>query len=295
MKIARSFSLGSCLLFLLALAFALPLRAQKVPAPSCCKSSLKIYAASTVELLVTAPDGLKTGFNPVTGQHVNEIPSSTYFTGPLAETSGAFGSDVQVRKIHIAMPASGVYTVQAIGQEPGNFSIQFIAVNDKGSGHNWQFIRKISPGATLIYKVHFSPDASGKTSVSELTPLASLSADVTYSAGPPPTFQVAAPFTLAPTASAIDPLTQPVSFHVSTYSATIPPGSFKRDGQGDYRFNGTIEGIPVRAKIISSANGKLTFQANVQNIDMTHAINPVRFLLIVGDNAAAVLVNAVPK
>ncbi len=295
MKIARFFSAGSCLLFFFALSFAPSLCAQQTPATLSFQSALKFVAGSKVELLVTAPNGLRTGFNPVTGQHVDEIPSSNYFTGPLAETPGSFGSTVEVRTVRISMPSVGTYTVEAIGQEPGSFTIQLTAVNDKGVSHSWKFVGKATPNSTSVYRVRYSPDPSNKTVVTQLTPLSILSADVTDASGPPPTFQVTASFSLAPTASGIDPLTQSVAFHLSTYSATIPPGSFKSDGQGSYRFNGTIEGIPLRAQIVSEADGKLSFKVKAQGIDMTHAINPLRLLLIVGGNAGSILVNAVTQ
>lgn len=295
MKIARLFSAGSCLLFFSVLAFAPSLRAQQAAAAPCCQSALRIVAGSSVELLVTAPDGLRTGFNPVTGLHVNEIPSSNYYTGPLAENPGAFGSTVEVRKVQIALPAAGTYTVEAIGQEPGSFTVRVTAVNDKGVSHVWKFTGKATPDSTSVYRVRYSPDPSAQSAVTPLIALSSLSADVTDAAGPPPTFQVKARFSLGSASAGIDPLTEPVSFHLSTYSATIPAGSFKRTGQGSYAFSGTIEGVPLQVRIATLSTGKLSFQVKAQNIDMTHAINPVRFLLIVGNNAGSVLVNAVTK
>jgi hypothetical protein len=291
MKITRFVAAGFCFLLALLFSFASPARARQKP-PACCQSALKIIATSSVELLVTAPSGLKTGFNPTTGMHIQQIPSSSYYSAPIPTAKGP----VDGRRVDISMPAAGRYMVQAIGQDSASYSMQFIFVNSKGGQHIQTFAGSASPGATFVFNVRYSPNPGAKTNVTRLAPFSSLSASIQVAAGPPPTLAVKGVFTsAAPSSAGIDPAGQPVSFHLPGYSVTIPPGSFKRDAKGNYSFEGTLEGIPLRMRIAPKAGGSFAFTVNVQNIDMTHAINPLRLLLILGDNAGATLVNAVKQ
>jgi hypothetical protein len=292
MKITRFLSAASCFVLASLFFFASPARAQNAPAATCCKSDLQIVATSPVELLVTAPNGLKTGFNPTTGLHLQQIPSSSYYAAPIPVASGG---TVEGRRIDINMPAAGEYRVQAIGQETRAFDVQFIAVDNNGGRSEMKFAAGASPNATFVYDVRYSPAPGSKIRVKPLVPFASLAADVDVSAGPPPKFSASGSVTLGPGAGVSDPATEPFSFHLAGYSVTIPSGSFKRSKAGDYAFNGTIAGVPLRVRIVPESGNSFDFRVETRNIDMTHAINPLRLLLILGDNAGSDVINAVTK
>jgi YVTN family beta-propeller protein len=58
-------------------------------------------------------------------------------------------------------------------------------------------------------------------------------------------FALESSFTLSSTAPGINPVTEPVTLRVGTFTITIPPGSFKHIG-GSFNFAGFINGVPCR-------------------------------------------------
>jgi YVTN family beta-propeller protein len=55
-------------------------------------------------------------------------------------------------------------------------------------------------------------------------------------------------FTLSSTAPVINPLTQAVTLQIGTFAVTIPPGSFKKNHQGDFVFSGVINGVTLKVR-----------------------------------------------
>ena len=290
---ARPLSSGSCVLLVLILSFASRARAQKPAAPPCCRSALEITSSRSVQLLVTAPNGLETGYDPILfGGPVNQIPSSNYYLGFAGNTPGAAENAHAERKIEIGTPAAGRYLVQAIGAFPGRFTVKFTSTNENGATTSSQFGGATRPGLTFVYLVQYSPVPDAKFSVTPLTPFSGFSASVSVAAVPPPSFRVSATIGLSPSSS-FDPIAQPVSFRLGNYSVTIPPGSFAQRSQGNYSYDGTIEGITLDARIVPEAGNRFSFKLKVQGINLSASINPVRLLLILGHNAGGKLVNAV--
>jgi hypothetical protein len=63
-------------------------------------------------------------------------------------------------------------------------------------------------------------------------------------------FAIQSSFTLSSTAPAINPVTQPVTLQVGTFTTTIPPGSFTTPlgttlGSG-FTFGGVIDGVSLQ-------------------------------------------------
>ena len=89
-----------------------------------------VSANSPVNIMVTAPDGLRIGYDPETGIVINEIPSATY-SGP--------GSEPQI--ISIPNPLTGNYTIDAFGTGTGAFTITIQSIASNGSiidSDTWQ-------------------------------------------------------------------------------------------------------------------------------------------------------------
>jgi hypothetical protein len=84
-------------------------------------ASLVFKAHSPVNTLVTAPNGLRVGYDPVSGI-INEIPGAEY-SGP--------GSDPQ--EIAIPNPVIGVYQIDAFGIGTGTFTITMQSIDRHGS------------------------------------------------------------------------------------------------------------------------------------------------------------------
>jgi hypothetical protein len=117
---------------------------------------------------------------------------------------------------------------------------------------------------------------------------------------------------LSGTAPAIDPVTDPVTLKVSTFSTTIPPGSFKKheDGDGDgagagagdehehehedgfFTFHGDIDGVKLKALIKPTGTLRYAFFAKARDADLTGTTNPVTVMLTIGNNSGTTSVKA---
>jgi hypothetical protein len=286
--IVRDLSTTSFLSFVLIFTFASPARAQKTSETPCCRSSIEITSSRSVQLLVNAPNGFETGYDPANyGTLVNQIPSSNYSLGFAGN-----GSSGVERKLDIGTPAAGRYVLQAIGESSGNFTLNLKATDERGALSIRRFHGTTRPGRTFVYFVEYSPTPNAKFTVTPLTPFSELSANVTVVPDMPPSFRVSATIGLGPSSS-FDPIAQPVTFQLGSYAVTIPPGSFIRKDQDNYEYDGTIEGITLDARISPEAGNKFAFALKVQGINLSESINPVRILLILGHNAGAKSVNAV--
>ena len=82
---------------------------------------LKIIANSPVNILVTAPNGLRIGYDSVTQTIVNEIEGATY-SGP--------GTEPQV--VDIPSPLPGVYNIDIVGTDSGVYTIVIWSLTEDG-------------------------------------------------------------------------------------------------------------------------------------------------------------------
>lgn len=293
---ARQLLCGSCFLVVVTLACACPSLAQNVPSTTCCRSALNISASQSVDLLVTAPNGLRTGYDAVAvGGSIKQIPSSNYYLGLAEGVPGSAGSGQVERKIDISTPAAGRYLVQAIGVAEGAFQIEFKASDESGKETVRNFSGAAKSGSTFVYSVQYFPQPGAKFEVTALVPFASLIVGMNAESGSSPAFHLKSIFQAGPGSGGVHPASQPVFFHLAGYGATIPAGSFTAGGQGDYQFDGTLDGIHVKAVIAPEGENRFGLRVDVQGIAMNNAINPIRFLLIIGDNAGATQFNAVSQ
>lgn len=191
------------------------------------------------------PNGLETGFDStVFGNFANRIPSSRYEVGVVKNASG----DVEntfTEKIKIDIPSAGRYIVQVMGGSR-KFTVKFEATDQRGSVAVRKFSGDPWPDRTFVYFVHYSPVHGTRFSVVSLTPFSHFSAGVNVSSFLFPTAQVTANFTLGRGSKGMDPVTEPVSFQFSSYAAKIPAGSFIRNKDGAYSFDGTIQNVSLR-------------------------------------------------
>jgi hypothetical protein len=285
---ARYLSTASFLWLVLIFTVTSPARAQKTSETPCCRSSLEVSSSRSVQLLMNAPNGFETGYDPANyGTLVNQIPSSNYSLG----FSGNGSSGVE-RKLEIGTPAAGRYVLQAIGASSGNFTLKLKATDERGAIVTRRFRGATRPGRTFVYFVQYSPTPGAKFTVTPLTPFSEFSANVIVVPDMPPSFRVSASIGVSPSSS-FDPVAQPLTFQLGNYAVTIPPGSFIRKDQGNYDYDGSIEGITLDAQVLPEAGNKFSFKLKVQGINLSEAINPVRILLILGNNAGAKSVNAV--
>jgi Tol biopolymer transport system component len=84
--------------------------------------TLSVSIGCPANILVTAPNGLRVGYDPFTGDPVNEIDGATY---------SGLGTDPQM--VNIPSPLSGVYDIKAFGTGSGAYTITIHNVAANGS------------------------------------------------------------------------------------------------------------------------------------------------------------------
>jgi YVTN family beta-propeller protein len=118
-------------------------------------------------------------------------------------------------------------------------------------------------------------------------PFSSFSAKLNILSGPPPGFALNASLTLG-SGGAIDPLTDPISLQVGSYSVTIPAGSFsqlmKGSKTGGYVYEGTIGGVSLQIQIDPTGDSSYQFKVKAQQVDLTALTDPVTVTLTIGTN-----------
>jgi YVTN family beta-propeller protein len=117
--------------------------------------------------------------------------------------------------------------------------------------------------------------------------------DIAFGAAPnEDSFNLHSNFTLSSTAPGINPVTDPVSFQVGTFSITIPPGSFTPQLDGSFFFLGVINGVSLKARITPTGTLRYAFHGKATGASLTGTKNPVYVTLIIGGDSGATSVTA---
>jgi hypothetical protein len=101
-------------------------------------------------------------------------------------------------------------------------------------------------------------------------------------------FAAAATFTLGAGSNGIAPVTEAVTLRVGTFTTTIPAGSFRSNGFGNYSFRGTSLIVALQ----SLGGQKWLYSAVGWNTNMTGTVNPVTVGLTVGNDGGSATTNA---
>jgi len=126
-------------------------------------------------------------------------------------------------------------------------------------------------------------------------------------------FELESHFTLSSTASnGINPVAEPVTLQIGTFSITIPPGSFKRHRDGDededededehehghghedvfFTFHGVFDGVRLEALIKRTGTLRYAFHAEGKGVNLTGTKNPVQVMLTIGNDSGTASVKA---
>ena len=90
----------------------------------------------------------------------------------------------------------------------------------------------------------------------------------------------------------INPLTQPVTFHMGTFTTTIPSGSFAKLGDGSFTFTGVINGVSLEVQFKQQVTLRYFFNAGATGASLTGTTNSVYVTLIIGGDSGAASVTA---
>lgn len=118
-------------------------------------------------------------------------------------------------------------------------------------------------------------------------PFASFTPRIIMKFGPQSTddaFEVMSSFTLNANSDGIDPITENVGFQLGAFSITIPSGSFVQDGNRVFRFEGIIDKVKLKVKIMSLGNQQYKFRAEVEGVDLNGTLTPLNTKLTIGND-----------
>ncbi|MBI3417144.1 MAG: DUF5011 domain-containing protein [Verrucomicrobia bacterium] len=98
-------------------------------------SQANFFAGDNVDVLVTDPNGLRTGFDPISGQVLKEIPDSSYSRDFFVNDPNGDIVTAITHLVHIFHPRQGSYQVVVTGLSPGSFDLSLGAFNQDGTPH----------------------------------------------------------------------------------------------------------------------------------------------------------------
>ncbi len=121
-------------------------------------NGLYVAGHSPIELIVTDPNGRRTGFNSANGQIITEIPGSGYATESLGDDIDTASSDTtpEVKLFEILSPLSGTYTVKVMGTGLGAYSLDFLGYDNNGSPSTFTLSGNAAPGSVTTYQIVYS-------------------------------------------------------------------------------------------------------------------------------------------
>ena len=125
-------------------------------------SSLLIQLHSSDELLISDPDGLRTGFDPIQGRKFDEIPLSSYGLEELPDSEGRSGP--VWKELEIIRPKTGDYLLIVTGTREGTYSLEILGYNRAGeSGSHILEDISIQKHVTHEYRLRFDGEAADPT------------------------------------------------------------------------------------------------------------------------------------
>ena len=116
-----------------------------------------------------------------------------------------------------------------------------------------------------------------------VVPFSAFTADLEISGNPLSSFEINGSFTLGAGSHGIDPVNEPVTLALDTFSITIPKKSFTRTSTGAFQYEGSVQGVPLEFRIIPVTNG-FTFTAEGNRATGLPATKLVTVTLTIGDD-----------
>jgi hypothetical protein len=104
-------------------------------------------------------------------------------------------------------------------------------------------------------------------------------------------FELNSSFTLSSTAS-IDPVAEPVTLQVGTFTTTIQPGNFTKHPDGSFTFISGTGGAGLEVLIKPTGASRYKFEAEGHEVSLTGTKNPVTVMLTIGNNTGTAKVTA---
>lgn len=124
------------------------------------EGSIEIGAKAPVQILVTDPDGNKTGYDTTSSSVMTEIPHSEYFFDEAYSPSSTPLANTGVYWAIVRTPKKGTYQIDISGRANQSYGLTVYGT-DKDTNTTFKLLEgELSPYGTEIYKVQYSPDAT---------------------------------------------------------------------------------------------------------------------------------------
>ena len=123
---------------------------------------------------------------------------------------------------------------------------------------------------------------------SPCVPFSAFALRLTVLTGPPPGFHLRGTFTTRAGGNGINPVTEPVTVRVGTFSTAIPPGSFAVNPIGHFVFHGVINGVRLIVAIVGGNHFRIN--AVGQGANLTGTVNPLTVGLTIGNDCGTAVI-----
>jgi Putative Ig domain/FIMAH domain/Peptidase_C39 like family len=147
-------------------------------------SALSLVVVDNATLLVTAPDGSQTGFDPVSGQALKGATQSAYLEqdNSIDTDTETLDATSEVYSVSYSFPEVGTYAVQLIGLKSGTYQLTINSFDVNGAHQNYI----VTPGVTVNgssskFQLKYSPAPGAVTTVTRFATFGSTLADIANS------------------------------------------------------------------------------------------------------------------
>lgn len=125
--------------------------------------SITVHLYSPAEVILTDPQGRRTGLDPRTGQSYQEIPNSFYGETSIGSPDGTVAPH-NVKELEVLGPLEGSYTVTVIGSGEGAYDLD-VASHERNRlpAEASALGIPVSPGSVHTYSFQHSPSAASTT------------------------------------------------------------------------------------------------------------------------------------
>ncbi len=109
-----------------------------------------------IELLVIAPDGRRTGFDPALGRSVREVESAeAYELGAWAKPAGPLTDAEPARFLEVSEPADGTWRFLVSGTGTGDVPLTLATLVNGDETVLLDVVRPVTPGSTVKFQVTY--------------------------------------------------------------------------------------------------------------------------------------------
>jgi hypothetical protein len=120
---------------------------------------------SPAEVLITNPQGQRTGKDPQIDTVYNEIPNAFYYVESLASDTGEGGSGHPYKIFDLTSPPDGSYTVQVIGTGSGSYILDILNYDKIGNPASKEISGQTEVGSVNTYRMDYSSSPGAQVNV----------------------------------------------------------------------------------------------------------------------------------